>query len=78
MGYFLIRYGYAVWIMSNKIGISHLGLALVVLVSLAACEAEPQAEQTRKEHVWKEQTGAIDKAREVETLLKRKKDQENQ
>ena len=52
-----------------------LGLALM---GLAACQSEPDEGQGEKEHVWKEQTGAIDKAREVESLLKAKKDQENQ
>ena len=50
----------------------------VVLISLAACSSEPDGAQTNKEHVWKEQTEAIDKAREVETILKRKQEQETQ
>lgn len=49
------------------------------LMALAACSSEPDDGQTEKEHVWKEQTEAIDKAREVETILKRKQqEQENQ
>jgi hypothetical protein len=51
---------------------------LTVLVGLAACESESQEAPAVKEHVWKEQTQAIDKAREVETLLKNKKDQQTQ
>jgi hypothetical protein len=61
--------------MVNKSTLLILGLALT---ALAACQSEPDPEQGKKEHVWKEQTGAIDKAREVESLLKAKKDQENQ
>lgn len=61
--------------MVHKSTFAILGLTLV---ALAACQSEPDAEQGRKEHVWKEQTGAIDKARDVEALLKARKDQENQ
>ena len=50
----------------------------VVVISLAACSSEPDGAQTSKEHVWKEQTGAIDKAREVETILKRTQQQQQQ
>ncbi len=61
--------------MHYKIGIPILSLALIALV---ACSSEPDEARTSKEHVWKDQTGAIDKAREVETILKRKQDHENQ
>ncbi|NCF29990.1 MAG: hypothetical protein GWP69_21640, partial [Gammaproteobacteria bacterium] len=40
-------------------------------VALPSCSSEPDDAKSSKEHVWKEQTGAIDKAREVETILKR-------
>ena len=50
----------------------------VTLLTLAACSSEPDDGQARKEHVWKEQTGAIDKAREVETILKRDQEQKKQ
>jgi ABC-type Fe3+-citrate transport system substrate-binding protein len=61
--------------MRYKIGFSVLSLALI---ALAACSSESDESQTRKETVWKDQTGAIDKAREVETILQRKQDGENQ
>ncbi len=61
--------------MDHKIGFSALSL---VLMLLAACSSESDQPQTRKETVWKDQTGAIDKAREVETILQRKREQENQ
>ena len=50
----------------------------VALLGLAACSSEPDGAQTSKEHVWKEQTGAIDKAREVESILKRGQEQKKQ
>ncbi len=50
----------------------------VILIGLAACSSEPDGAQTSKEHVWKEQTGAIDKAREVESILKRGQEQKRQ
>ncbi len=49
----------------------------LALLALAACSSEPDEAQARKEHVWKGQVEAIDKAREVETILKRKQNQEN-
>lgn len=61
--------------MFNKINFLILSLALI---AITACQSEPDQGQGKKEHVWKEQTGAIDKAREVESILKAKKDQENQ
>jgi hypothetical protein len=61
--------------MRYKIGFPVLGL---VLIALAACSSEPDEAQTSKETVWKDQTGAIDKAREVEKILQRKQDGENQ
>jgi hypothetical protein len=61
--------------MHYRIGFLALSLALI---ALAACSSEPDEAQTSKEHVWKDQTGAIDKAREVETILQRKQDAENQ
>lgn len=56
------------------------GLAPIVLtMAIAACSSDPDDGQTDEEHVWKEQTETIDKAREVETILKRKQQQqENQ
>lgn len=61
--------------MVNKIIIPILGLALM---ALAACGSEPDEAQTSKEHVWKGQTRAIDKAREVEGILQRKQSQDSQ
>ncbi|GMQ96087.1 MAG: hypothetical protein BMS9Abin14_588 [Gammaproteobacteria bacterium] len=61
--------------MRYKIGFAVLSLALIVL---AACSSEPDEAQTSEENLWKDQTGAIDKAREVETILQRKQDGENQ
>ena len=56
-----------------------IAFSCLVLIALAACSSEPDDGQTEKEHVWKEQTGTIDKTREVETILKRKQQQqENQ
>ena len=59
-----------------------LAVCVALLVGLAACSPDPDsaAEQGEEEgrHVWKGQTEAIDKAREVETILKRKQQQENQ
>ena len=52
--------------MQYKIGIPILSLALI---ALAACSSEPDETQARKEHVWKGQVEAIDKAREVVTQL---------
>lgn len=56
-------------------------IAPLVLMACAACSAESGDQDGDTEHVWKEQTEAIDKAREVETILKRKQtsdQQENQ
>jgi uncharacterized lipoprotein len=64
--------------MTDKITLAIIVLPLIAVVSLAACDSEPDQGQAKKEHVWKDQTGAIDKARQVETTLQRKKDQENQ
>ena len=61
--------------MQYKIGIPILSLIFIVL---AACNSESEETQASEEHVWKDQTGAIDKAREVETILQRKQDPENQ
>jgi hypothetical protein len=47
-------------------------------MTLAACSSESDEQQTSQEHVWKSQTQAIDKAREVEGILQRKQSQENQ
>jgi hypothetical protein len=52
-----------------------LGLALL---ALGACSSESGDAESSTEHVWKDQVEAIDKAREVETILKRKQDQEQQ
>ncbi len=61
--------------MREKIFIPILSLGLM---ALAACSSEPDEAQTSKEHVWKGQTQAIDKAREVEGILQRKQNQQNQ
>ncbi len=61
--------------MREKIFIPILSLGLM---ALAACSSEPDGAQTSKEHVWKGQTQAIDKAREVEAILQRKQNQQNQ
>ena len=52
-----------------------IGLALL---ALGACSSESEETETSEEHVWKGQVEAIDKAREVETILKRKHEQQNQ
>ena len=49
-----------------------------VLMTLTACSSESDDAKTGKEHVWKEQTDAIDKAREVESILKRGQEQKKQ
>ncbi len=61
--------------MREKIVIPILGLGLM---ALAACSSEPDEAQSSKEPVWKGQTQAIDKAREVEAILQRKQARENQ
>lgn len=55
-----------------------LAIMVLAVTGLAACESEPEEAQSSKEHVWKEQSQAIDKARAVETILQRKKNEENQ
>ncbi len=50
----------------------------LICVALPSCSSEPDDEKSRKEHVWKEQTGAIDKAREVESILKRGQENKQQ
>ncbi|MDX2312791.1 MAG: hypothetical protein QNL90_01855 [Gammaproteobacteria bacterium] len=50
----------------------------VVLIMLGGCSSEPDDADTSKEHVWKEQTDSIDKAREVETILKRDQEKKKQ
>lgn len=49
-----------------------------VLLVLTACNSESDDAKTDEEHVWKEQTEAIDKAREVESILKRDQEQKKQ
>ena len=61
--------------MREKVIIPILSLGLM---ALAACSSEPDEAQTSDEHVWKGQTEAIDKAREVEGILQRKQTRENQ
>lgn len=51
--------------------------AALVLMALGACNSEPDEVEASEEHVWKGQVEAIDKAREVETILKREQNQEN-
>lgn len=46
------------------------------VVALAGCSAESGDGQAEKDHVWKEQTEAIDKARDVENVLKQKQQQQ--
>lgn len=53
------------------------GLCLA-LVALGACSSESGDDQSDSGHVWQGQVEAIDKAREVETILKRKQEQEQQ
>ena len=47
------------------------------LLAVGACSSDPDDVETVEEHVWKDQVESIDKAREVETILKRKQSQEN-
>lgn len=62
--------------MNHPIRFTAIALALL---GLAACSSESDGNEAGGEHVWKGQTEAIDKAREVETILKRKQQQqENQ
>ena len=49
-----------------------------LLIMLTACTSESDGAKTGEEHVWKEQTEAIDKAREVESILKRDQEQKKQ
>ncbi len=60
--------------MLKKIVIPVLSLGLM---ALAACSSEPDEAQISDEHVWKGQTRAIDKAREVEAILQRKQPRED-
>ena len=48
-------------------------LISVALLAITACSSEDDAAETSEEHVWKGQVEAIDKAREVETILQRGK-----
>ena len=41
------------------------------LLAVTACSSESDAPETTEEHVWKGQVEAIDKAREVGTILQR-------
>ena len=50
----------------------------LALMALGACSSESSEAETTENHVWKGQVEAIDKAREVETILKRKHDQQEQ
>ena len=53
----------------------------LAFAALCACSSESDdadEAHTGKEHVWKDQVEAIDKAREVETILKRKQDRQQQ
>ena len=52
-------------------------VAALLLLALSACSSEPDEVETSEEHVWKGQTEAIDKAREVETILKREQPKED-
>ena len=61
--------------MRHIIALPAIGLALL---AVTACSSESDEAQSRDEHVWKDQVEAIDKAREVETILKRKHEQQDQ
>ena len=50
----------------------------LALMALGACSSESSEAESTENHVWKGQVEAIDKAREVETILKRKNDQQEQ
>ena len=50
----------------------------LALMALGACSSESSEAEPTENHVWKGQVEAIDKAREVETILKRKHDQQEQ
>ena len=58
--------------------LANLTLLGGVLIMLTACSSESDDAKTSEEHVWKEQTEAIDKAREVESILKRDQEQKKQ
>lgn len=51
---------------------------VLALMALGACSSESSEAETAEDHVWRGQVEAIDKAREVETILKRKHDQQEQ
>ncbi len=47
-------------------------LALSILLFMAGCSDKPSAQtqaKTENDHIWKEQTKALDQAKEVETLI---------
>jgi len=67
---------------ASKVGRFHTLALIMVLVFLASCSGDQEREDdrhTRGDHVWKNQVEAIDKAREVEGVLKKatKKYKEN-
>ena len=49
-------------------------LALVVALGASGCDQRPAGEEEAGDHVFKGQVEAIDKAREVETMLRQKSD----
>ena len=55
-----------------------ISLLTSVAVLAAACSSENDAPEASEEHVWKGQVEAIDKARQVETILQRDQEQKNQ
>jgi hypothetical protein len=55
-----------------------IGVIGFALIALGACSPESDEAETAEDHVWKGQVEAIDKAREVETILKRKHQSQEQ
>ena len=54
-------------------------ILVAALISFSACSGDEQGSSENKgggDHVWKEQTQAIDKAKEVEGLLQDASDQQ--
>ena len=52
-------------------GMRRIILVTFALLAVSACSSEGDAPEASEEHVWKGQVEAIDKAREVETILQR-------
>jgi len=45
-------------------------LCLLLAVFITACSDSDQTQKVEQDHVWKEQTQLIDKAKDVEQMLK--------